>query len=310
MIPPIQIAGLGMACLDILVRAVDLPTWECGTRLQALGIDGGGPVATALVAAQKLGAQTGFIGTCGNDRMGHIKLETLREHGIDVSQVKVRPTPEDQAVLVCIHGETGERIFSGAGHAATQPLHPGELDQAYLTTADFLHLDGFHAEAALQAARWMHAAGKRIMLDGSTTRGPVSASMVNLVRESDILICGSGFGPALTGRSDLWEAGQAMLDLGPQIVVQTEGKEGSYTVTRQERFHFPAYTVKVLDTTGAGDVFHGAYLIGLLRNWDLHTITAFSTAVSALKCAQLGGRQGIPTFEQVQKFLDNNGINL
>jgi sulfofructose kinase len=310
MMHPPQIVGLGYACLDILVRAVDLPTWECGARLQALGIDGGGPVATALVAAQKLGARTAFIGTCGNDRMGRIKLETLQEHGIDVSQVKVRAHPEDQAVLVCVHAETGERIFSGAGHSNALPLQVEELDRETITSAEFLHLDGFHAEAALQAARWMHAAGKRVMLDGSATRGPISSSMRILVEEVDVLICGSGFGPALTGIRDLWDAGQAILDLGPQIVVQTEGKDGSYTVTRQEHFHFPAYPVEVLDTTGAGDVFHGAYLVGLLRGWDIHTITAFSTAVAALNCSQLGGRQGIPSFERVQDFLLLHGISL
>jgi sulfofructose kinase len=308
--PAIQVVGLGLACLDILVRAVDLPTWECGARLQALGIDGGGPVATALVAAQKLGASTAFVGTCGSDRMGQIKLGTLGEHGIDLSQVKIRPGPEDQAVLVCVHGETGERVFSGAGHAADQPLKVDELDRDFITSAEFLHLDGFHAEAALQAARWMHQAGKQVMLDGSATRGPLSENMRSLVGEADVLICGSGFGPALTGRLDPWEAGQAILDLGPRVVVQTEGKRGCFTVARQEQFHFPAFEVKVFDTTGAGDVFHGAFLVGLLHGWDLHSSVAFSSAVAAMKCAYPGGRQGIPTFQQALEFLHQRGYDL
>jgi len=307
---PIRIVGLGLAALDILVRASDLPTWECGVRLRALGIDGGGPVATALVAAQHLGVQTGYVGTCGSDRLGRIKLETLSEHGVDVSHIVQRPGAEESAILVCVHEATGERIFSGASHPDFQALRVQELDPAYITSADYLHLDGCHAEAALAAARWMRQAGKRVMLDGATTRGPISPQMRLLVAEANVLICGSGFGPALTGKVDLWEAGAAILQMGPEIVVQTEGSAGSYTTTQNESFHIPAFQVEVLDTTGAGDVFHGAYLVGLLHGWDLRSIALFSSAVAGLKCSRLGGRQGIPTFEQTIDFLNHHGIHL
>ncbi len=304
--PPI--IGLGMACLDILIRLKDMPTWERGARLDAMAIEGGGPVATALVAAARLGVPTGFVGTYGSDRLGQIKLQTLLEHGLDVSHAIQRPGPDDQVVLVHVHAKTGERVFSGTHYEQRRPLTPDELDREYLTAADYLHLDGMHADAALVAARWMHEAGKTVMLDGSATRGPVSEKMRALVGAADILICGTGFGPALTGLSDLWDAGTAILEMGPRIVVQTEGKDGSYTVTRDERFHVPAFDVDVVDTTGAGDVFHGAYLVGLLHGWDLRTTTVFSTAVSALKCTQLSGRRGIPTYEETLAFLRQRGV--
>jgi sugar/nucleoside kinase (ribokinase family) len=150
----------------------------------------------------------------------------------------------------------------------------------------------------------MREAGKLVMVDGSTTRGPVSEDMQALVRTADILICGSGFGPALTGCSDLWQAGQAILDWGPRVVVQTEGADGSYTVTRDDRFHTPAFPVEVIDTTGAGDVFHGAYLFGMLQGWDVRRIVRFSAAVSAIKCTRLGGRPGIPTYAETLRFLE------
>lgn len=306
----IQVVGLGLAALDILVRAVDLPTWECGGRLQALGIDGGGPVATALVAAQQLGVQTGYIGTYGSDRMGRIKLETLTEYGIDTQYAIQREGVENHTVLVCVHGESGERIFSGVAGRRWSPLRVDELDRNYITSADILHLDGMQMEAALAAARWMQAAGKPVMLDGATTRGPIGQPMRDLIQHVDYLICGSGFVPALTGCSDLWEAGEAALELGPRVVVQTEGKDGSYTVSRDGRFHVPAFEVEVIDTTGTGDVFHGAYLVGLLKGWNLKQITLFSTAVAALKCARLGGRQGIPRYEQAIEFLCQRGIHI
>lgn len=303
-----DIVGIGMACLDLIIRAKDLPTWERGARLDAMGIEGGGPVATALAAASRLGASTGFLGTYGSDRMGTVKLQTLIDYGVDVSRAVRLDGPENQAVLVCVHAETGERIFSGGGSYHSRMLDADELDRAYITSARCLHLDGYHAPAARQAALWMRDSGKPVMLDGSATSGPVSTEMRQLVTLSDILICGSGFGPALTGFHNLQEAGAEVLKMGPRIVVQTEGKDGCYTSIDGAFFHTPAFDVDVVDTTGAGDVFHGAFLVGLLLGWPVRTICQFSSAVSAIKCTRLGGRPGAPTFDTTLAFLNERGI--
>ena len=305
-----RVIGLGMAVLDILIRLKEMPRWDQGARLSAVAIDGGGPVATAMVAVSRLGVPAGFVGTCGSDRLAEIKMRTLTENGLDVSHVVRRPGPENQVVLVSVHEETGERIFSGLSTFRDNPLQVEELDRDYITAAEYLHLDGAHPDAALQAARWMHAAGKTVVLDGSSTHAPVPPKMRALVEEADILICGSGFGPSLTGLTDLWEVGEAILKMGPRIVVQTEGIDGSYTVTAEERFHTPAFKVDVVDTTGAGDVFHGAYIVGLLQGWNLREVALFSTAVSAIKCTKLGGRAGIPSFAETLAFLRERGIVL
>jgi sulfofructose kinase len=305
----VEIVGLGMAALDIILRSRDMPTWEKGVRMSAIAIEGGGPVATAMVAVSRLGVSAGFIGTIGNDRLGAIKKQTLVEYGLDVSHIVTRPAPEDQTVIVQVHQDTGERVFSGLD-VVRVPLTAAEIDRDYITSAKYLHLDGWHPGAALQAAQWMHQAGKTVMLDGSSTHGPIPPAMQALVGESDIVICGSGFGQALTGFEDVWDIGKAIVDMGPRIAVQTEGDAGSFTVTRKERFHVPAFDVDVVDTTGAGDVFHGAYLVGLLQGWDLRTVTTFSTAVSAIKCTQLSGRRGIPTFDQTLSFLRERDIDI
>jgi sugar/nucleoside kinase (ribokinase family) len=298
-----------MACLDILIRGQYLPTWQHGVRLDAIAVEGGGPVATALAAAQRLGAKTGFIGTCGNDRLGAIKLQTLADFGVDTSKVIHRDNPENQVVLVAVQSITGERIFSGS-HVESVPLRISELDKDYVLQAKFLHLDGYHAAAANQAAMWMKDAGKQVMLDGSATSGPISEDMKTLVSLSDYVICGKGFGLALTGEHDLFKAGKAIMKMGPGVVVQTEGRDGSYTVSADGSFHTPAFDVPVVDTTGAGDVYHGAFLVGLLLGWKLPDVVLFSTAVSAIKCMQLSGRRGIPTFEQTMQFLKVRGIVL
>ena len=307
----LQIVGLGTACLDILVRLDEMPTWERRTRPSALRIDGGGPVGTACVAAARLGARVGYVGTAGNDELGELKLSSFVRDGVDLSHLIVRNDIEHDLVLVCVHEGTGERIFCTLQSFAESPVRPEELDRGYITSADYLHLDGIHLEAAVQAARWMHEAGKQVMLDAWKMQDTdVHPRFRRLIGEADILIAGLGFVPILTGKSDLREAGRAALALGPRIVVQTEGADGSYTVTADEEFHTPAFPVRVVDTTGAGDVFHGAYLVGLLHGWDLRRVATFASAVSAIECTRLGGRAGIPRYPEVIAFLNEQGVEI
>jgi ribokinase len=304
----LQAVGLGMCTLDVLVRLKDMPTWEHGTRISGFALEGGGPVGTAMVAVARLGVPCGLIGTCGSDEAGQLKYRTLDRDGLDLSRLVRRPGPENQVVLVFVDEETGERTFAGLRGIGDQALELSEADREYITQAEYLHIQGYHYEASLQAAQWMHAAGKKVVYDGSKTNAPVSAPIIELIRHVDVLICGSGFGAGLTGERDLWRAGEKALDMGPSIVVQTEGVDGSITVTREDEFHIPSFPVEVIDTTGAGDVFHGAYIVGLLQGWDLRTIAFFATAVSAIKCTKLSGRAGIPRFDEVIAFLRERGI--
>ena len=305
-----EIVGLGFTSIDVILLLDRMPTWDDPGPLDDFGLAGGGPVGSACVAAARLGARVGFVGTAGNDELGAMKVRTLSEEGVDTSRISVRPYPEDQVVIVYIDRDTGERVFAGIRNRTRVPLEAAELDRDYIVSADYLHLDGTHPRAAIQAARWMKEAGKSVMVDGSATKGPISEDMRSLVGLCDVLICGSGFGPALSGIGDLWRAGEEILSMGPRIVVQTEGRKGSFTVTPDGRFHQPIYDGEVVDTTGAGDVFHGAYLAGLLRGWNLESITRFATAASAINCKCLGCRKGMPTFTQVSEFLQVRGISL
>jgi ribokinase len=305
----LQIVGVGLATLDILIRLQEMPTWDAGGNLDAIKIDGGGPVGTGLAAAARLGARTGFIGTAGSEDLGALKINFLKREGIDVSRMVIRTGPEPDVVLVYVLTQTGERTFSFCKDRFTTELQPGELDRDYILSADYLHLDGYHRSAEIQAARWMREAGKSVLLDAARTSDDgVDADMRELVKLSTALICGTGFSHALTGLQDVYTAGRAALAMGPEIFVETRGEDGSYTVTADDQFHTPAFPVPVLDTTGAGDVFHGAYLVGLLHGWDLRKIALFSTAVAAIKCTRLGGRSGIPTFPEVVDFLAMRNI--
>ena len=309
--PALDIIGLGLTCLDVLLLVKDMPTWENPGRLSAFSLDGGGMVGTACVAAARLGAHVGFVGMAGNDLAAEIKLRTFHESGVDLSHLVRRDQPESHIVIVYVHEETGERVFCGLRNFRQTPLSVAELDRDYITSAPYLHLDGFNPEAAVQAAKWMQEAGKKVALDCSKTDGrPVEPHLLTLIPHVNILICGSGFGLSATGKRDVWEAGRGLLAMGPEIVVQTEGSDGCYTTTANDGFHTPAFKVDVVDTTGAGDVFHGAYLVGLLHGWDLRNTALFATATSAIQCMHLGGRAGIPSYPDVITFLSQRGIHL
>ena len=306
----VKVVGLGLATLDVLMRLGEMPTWEQAPPLSAFGLDGGGPVGTAMVAVSRLGVRAGYVGIAGTDKVAELKVGSLVENGVDVSRLVRRPGPEPQIVIVHVHEETGERIFSFVRGFRAVELDVDELDRDYLTTADYLHLDGHYIETAIQAAEWMHAAGKTVVYDGSKTNRAVPDTTRTLIEHVDVLICAQGFGPGLTGLTDVWDVGKAILDIGPRIVVQTDGENGSFTTTRDDHFHTPAFPIDVVDTTGAGDVFHGAFIVGMSKGWDLRTTATFSSAVAAIKCTQLGGRSGIPSFGEVLAFLDKRGITI
>lgn len=306
----LQIVGLGLATLDVLLRCEHSERASRGLGLRDFLLEGGGPVATALAAASKLGARTGLVGVAGSDLAGECKLDSLRRYGVDLSRVVRRPGPERQVILVWVDVATGERTFTGLPGVMDDAVRPEELDKDYIIGADILHLDGCHGEAALVAARWMRESGRKVVFDGAQTRGTVGERTRRLVGCVDVLICGSGFAQALTGEAETAAACRAVRALGPEIVVQTEGARGSFTASPSGEFHTPAFEVDVVDTTGAGDVFHGAYLVGLLRGWDPERIAVFASAVAAMKCTKVGGRAGVGSFGETVEFLRARGVDL
>jgi ribokinase len=298
-----DIVGLGQDNVDVVIRLERLPRWEDMGKFSGFTLAHGGPAGTACVVTARFGVPTGFIDKLGNDEMTAFRLSGLKQAGVDVSRMVKRDSPENRIVLVYVQEKTGECFFCSHKNMRSQPIQPEELDHDYITSAKYLHLDGSHPRASLQAARWMHKAGKMVVLDAKKTNNPVPDWMQAIVAESDVLICGSGFCSMLTGEKNLQQARRLTLDKGPDIVVQTEGINGSYTVGKNEEFHTPAFKVDVIDTTGAGDVFHGAYLYGLLQDWDLKRITIFSSAVSAITCTVLGNRNGLPSLREAEEFI-------
>lgn len=305
-----RVIGLGLATVDIVFLLEEMPRWDHAPGFSDFTVQGGGMTGTAMVAASRLGLSAGYVGTVGSDEMGEIKSRSLSREGVDVTGLKRRTGRERQIILVYVNEKSGERRFSSLKGMGGELLRVDELDRGYFQSADLLLIDGFHHDAAAAAARWMREAGKRVVLDAGMPRKSLSPAVERLLERTDAVIAGSGFARAATGITDIEEAARRVLDRGPQIFVQTEGSDGSFTATKDGFFRTPAFNVEVVDTTGAGDTFHGAYLVGLSRGWSLKDTALFASAAAAMKCRKLGGRAGIPNRSDVFAFLEERGYSI
>jgi len=296
-----QVVGIGYAALDYLGIVRRMPQFDDveAAEVEEWTMSGGGPVSTALVALARWGVPVGYVGLLGNDMAGwQIRQEFTRE-GVDVSNLRHQSGERSPTVLVLVEAETGRRAFIAFKDSETS-LTLTPQDHELIKRAEFLHLDGWYADVGIPAARVARAAGGRVSLDAYK----VDRRTPEWVSVTDILIATESFPQRYTGQSDLIDASRILLSQGPSLVVTTLSERGCLVATAEGHFYVPGFAVRVVDTTGAGDVFHGAFLYGLLQNWDLAWTARFANAAGALACRKLGGRASIPTLSELNRFLD------
>lgn len=297
-----EIVGLGLATVDVMTLTPRLPGPDDVFAVDEIVVQGGGPVATALVAAARLGASTAYLGAIGSGRWGREVDAGFARYGVDASYARHGGEGEQSLSVILVQAASGRRSI--LYRPGTLPdLAPDEAPAAVVEGARILHLDGGHLVAALHAARLARAAGVTVSFDGGAgEKWPGIEELLPLV---DVMVVARQFAATYTGEADPAAAGPALLrEYGPQEVVITDGERGAWYWDGRERLHRPAFSVDVVDTTGAGDVFHGAYLFAHLREWGPARRLAFAGATAALKCRRVGGRAGIPSREEVEAFLE------
>jgi len=291
-------AGLGQCSLDHLFTVDSFPSPDSKTQFLDCTIQGGGPVATALVVLARWGVTAQFAGVVCSDRFGSRILDGLRRENIETSATAVREEGRSQLAFICVERHTGRRtIFWGAPGGET--LHPRELPENFLQGLGVLHLDGSFREAALSLARQARRQGVPVVLDA----GSMKPGIRDLIGFTDHLIASETFARQMTQDGPLEHLLQRLKDMGPELVTVTLGERGSVSLWGKKPAFLPALPVRVVDTTGAGDVFHGAYLYGLLHGWPPEERLRWSTVTAALSCLALGGRSGIPAPDQVSAHL-------
>ncbi|MFQ6039245.1 MAG: carbohydrate kinase family protein [Candidatus Poribacteria bacterium] len=293
-----DVIGIGMSTVDNLFIVPKAPEFGQKCRAVDYSRQGGGPVATAMVALARLGAKVSFIGKTGDDPDGDFIRDELLKEGVDVSHFITASGAKSRVVLVLVDQYSGDRCFIPRVETCS-PLKIDELDKDFITSARILHLDDAD-EASIAAAKWAKEAGIRVVYDGSW----YTKSACELLKLTDVAIVSKMFANEMAPGTPFTEVTQRLFAVGAKIGIVTLGEKGCVVTHSAETFQYPAYhQIDVVDTTGAGDVFHGAFIYGMLQDWEVKKMVAFASAAAALNCLKLGGRAGIPNLKEVIDFL-------
>lgn len=293
----IELVGLGFCSNDYICLLPEIPIDHKVQILEHL-IQGGGPAATATVAAARLGMKTAFLSMVGDDDPGRRILQDLEAENIFTGSMRVRQDSTSPIAYCWIDQPTGKRSIAWT-RGTLRELDPSELDMERILNAKLLHLDGHNTAAAIVAAEEARKHGVLVSLDAGTIRPGVE----KIMEHTDLLFTSEYFARTWTGEQDLEKALLKLVKIGAKVTGVTMGDKGSIAIDNGKIIHCPAFRVTPVDTTGAGDVFHGAFAVKYLESADLYESMRFASAVSAVKCRKLGGRAGIPTRRQVDEFL-------
>jgi ribokinase len=298
-----DILGLGCTAVDDLLFVEGYPPADGKTRVLRRERQGGGLTATALVAAARMGARCVYAGTLGEDELSRFVESRLRAEGIDVEFVRRQAGARPVHSVIVVDQRRGTRaIFfdlENAGRAI--PEWPAE---SVIRAARVLFVDPFGIAGMTRAAVVAREAGIPVVADFE--RVPVEEGFAELAALVGHLIVSEEFARHWTGRKPPGEAARALWFPQREAVVVTCGVEGCWFLGRENPDQprlFPAFRVPVVDTTGCGDVFHGAYAAGLAQGLDLLGRLRLASAAAALKATQRGGQTGIPTRAAVEEFL-------
>lgn len=286
---------VGSSCIDHIWQIADFPPQHSRTHAKSYQLQGGGCAATAAVTASRLGAYAELWSWHGDDANGQAASQELRHFGVNIDYLRSssRAQTTVSGILVSPQGE--RYIFPYMDSSIDDSLEG--LDFSRIARFDCVLSDSQHPilnEAVLQAAK---AAKVPIVADFGNTRN------WHLAAYTDYLIVSEECACDVLGRNDPEAALAALRHHDEQYVGITLGEEGYLYEQSGHRRHIPAFAVEVVDTTGAGDVFHGAFAYGIARGWNLDYCGLFASVTAALSCTALGGRAAIPDAATVEQLL-------
>ncbi len=291
------IVGLGLNATDTLIRVPHFPAMDSKVQFHDVRVEPGGEVATALVACSFWGLRTRYIGKVGDDDAGRMQAEEFARAGVE-TELMVVPDCRSQCSFILVDESVGERTIIWNRDARLE-VHPEELRREWFESARALHLNGNSTAAMLQAARWARESGAAVTIDVDSVYPGVEAVLEHV----DYLIASRGFPARLTGEASLLTSLPALQKRSrSRLAAATLGREGVLAWDGQRFLYSAAYIVDTVDTTGAGDVFHGAFLYGLLQGWEVGRTLEFSCAAAALNCASIGARGGIRPIHEIENL--------
>lgn len=293
-----KVVGIGAAVFDILMTAEAFPKEDTKLRGKETKLQCGGPCATGLVAIQKLGESACYMGTVGDDMYGSFISEELKKYGVDTTHIQVVPGVSFHSFVLLNLSNSSRTCIWNRGTAPAPTKENVDLEE--LKKAQYLHLDGNQLDCAIYAAEKAHEFGVAVSLDAGGTYPGIE----NLLPLVDVLIPSEEFALKITGAETAVEAAKILQEkYNPQLLVITQGCKGGFIWEDGKEVRYPVYPVKALDSNGAGDTFHGAFIAARLKGMRVYDACCFASAASALKCTRFGAQEGIPGYEEVLEFM-------
>ncbi len=301
--------GFGMNAVDHLSILDPYPGLDEKVEVVEFSMQGGGPVPTAMATLAKLGLKVAYLGKVGDDPEGRFVKAELEKHGVNTDYLIVDKDSRTSKAFIWVDKNSGKRTVA-LDKTGSSCVKVSELEFIGAIKTKILHIDAREPEADVFLCRWAKKLGAKVSLDvGSLRLGVESVfPFANYLMVSKRFACG------FTKLSHPLSALKELMKKGFETVVVTIGEDGcicgsvgeSKTSGKEDEiFHSPGFPINVVDTTGAGDVFHGAFIYGLLKSWNLKTTAQFACACAAMKCRKLGGRAGIPNLAQASDFIRN-----
>jgi sulfofructose kinase len=294
-----DVVGVGENSMDRALRLPRLPSLPEATKLEirTSSHEPGGQVVTTLCTCVAMGLRATYVGAFGSDEDGERLRRTLAGRGLDLGDSVVRPVANRSAVIL-VDERTGDRVVMGHRDAGLA-LTPDMLPRSALMHARAVHVDGVDEAASIEAARVAREAGAQVTCDLEAIGGRTG----ELLRELTVPILAQGLPQAITGASDPEQALRRLDAPHARLRCVTMGAQGALLVDGDRVYRAAPPRVDVVDTTGAGDVFRGAFIVALLRGDGPEAILRFANAAAALSCTRAGALGGVPTREAVEAIL-------
>lgn len=293
-----DVLGLGAVAVDDLLYVDGYPAPDSKTQVAQRRREGGGLAGTALCAAAKLGARAAWLGVLGDDELSRFSLQDLKRFGVDCSPVIIESGARPHYSVILVDRTSGSRTLLAMHDGVRDvPLH--HITETLVASCRVLFVDHHNSQAGIKAATIAQRLGIPIVADIERLTGGIE----ELIPLIDHLIVSLDFARQLTGESEPANIARK-LGAGRTCGVVTCGADGCWSSENGAGANFvKAFQVKAVDTTGCGDVFHGAYAACLAQRQGIDVALRTASAMAALKAMQPGGRAGIPERAGLDEFL-------
>jgi sulfofructose kinase len=294
-----DVLGIGLNATDTLLLLKEFPPYAGKVAFDREMLSPGGQVATAIVCCARLGLRSKYVGTIGDDLRGDIQRQSLEGTGVDTSSLIVRQNCPNQTAYILIDERTGERTVLWQ-RAECLRLQPAEIQDADVASARLLHIDGYDIDAAAHAAQLARRNNVPVSIDVDTIYPGFEA----VLQYVDYLVAGSGWPAKWTKEQDPFKAlSKIQSEYGTRLAAMTLGEFGSLALFQGRWYYSPAFEVACADTTGAGDVYHGAFCYAMLAGMQMEKALEFSNAAAAINCTAIGARGHIPELAEVNALI-------